>query len=287
LEDDSEDGFDGSSDEFPNQKDDYFVAELITLWASGRESHGYRTSCSTTGLEYYFAQHTFSLISGNMYGSLEEQAEKWMAHHHIASLLPAYVEPTRTFYLAHTDLNGSNIMVDPTDGTVTGIIDWEFANTLPPQAAEHYPAFLASRENFSKTYNDFFDDFEFDMWRTHYAKQFDDVETLNYHERIDTIIQFEYLLRHVNDCSFQRISEVVNSLKAANASQATPSKRLWERSINPTPSLNALTHNIPKSHTTTATPKSADMGTQTEFFKESNETTELEAVPLDGFKASQ
>jgi aminoglycoside phosphotransferase (APT) family kinase protein len=256
LEDDSEDDFYDGSVEFSNQQDDYFVAELITLWAAGLNTHGYRSSCWTSGLEYYFAQHTHSLIAGNMYGSLGDQAEKWMAHHLIASLLPAYVEPTQTFYLAHTDLHTSNIIVDPTDGTQTGIIDWEFANTLPPQAVEHYPTFLTSREKIAKTYHKSFDDIdvEFDMWRAHYAKQFDDVETLNYHERIDTIIQFEYLLHNGNDCSFERISEVVNSLKAANA---LPSKRLWERSINPTPSINARAHNMPKFHTT-ATKKVAE-----------------------------
>jgi RIO-like serine/threonine protein kinase len=71
-----------------------------------------------------------------------------MAHLYIGTLLPSYVQESQTFYLAHTDLSISNIMVDPTDGSITGLIDWEFANTLSPQAVEHYPGFLCDREYF-------------------------------------------------------------------------------------------------------------------------------------------
>jgi Phosphotransferase enzyme family len=247
LDDDSdEDEDDQWIGKLASQNNHYFVAELINIWAAHLEPYQYQSHSSASALEYYFGQHTLSLASEGMSGGLHEIAEKWLAHHCIASLLPAYVQPSEhIFYLAHTDLNASNIMVNPLDGTATGIIDWEFANTLPPQAVEHYPAFLATgRERFVEAFHDCLADpsSELDEWRSLYAQHFDDAETVSFHSRIDTIIQFEYLLRHINDCPLERISEVVNALKVANALYAPLPKFPWESFVNAENTTNSTNH---------------------------------------------
>jgi hypothetical protein len=132
-------------------------------------------------------------------------------------------------------------MVDPTNGTITGIIDWEFANTLPPQAVEHYPGFLIDREWFVDMYSDTFDNpnAEFDDWRAYYAKQFDDPETVQFNSRIDAIAGFEYLIRHLNERPFAKIAEAVNALKTANALTAPLPSPPWETLATPEPATNS------------------------------------------------
>jgi hypothetical protein len=127
---------------------------------------------------------------------------------------------SRRFYLAHTDLmNVSNIMVDPSDGTLLGINDWEFANTLPPQTVEQYPGFLAEREQFVTQHHMLFDDAsaELDIWRGFYNEQFEDEETRMFNSGILDMLNFEYLLRHPNDRPIPRILDAVESVVAEKA----------------------------------------------------------------------
>jgi hypothetical protein len=126
---------------------------------------------------------------------------------------------SRRFYLAHTDLNVSNVMVDPSDGTLLGIIDWEFANTLPPQTVEQYPGFLAEREQFVAQHHMLFDDAsaELDIWRGFYNEQFEDEETRMFNSGILDMLNFEYLLRHPNDHPIPRILDAVESVVAEKA----------------------------------------------------------------------
>lgn len=108
-------------------------------------------------------------------------------------------------------------MVDPSDGTLKGIIDWEFANTLPLQAAEQYPGLLADKARFVKEYNEKFPDAggELERWR---AEQFkDDSHISVLHERIDAILGFERLLRNMEDCTRENFASAVNALKEVNA----------------------------------------------------------------------
>jgi len=60
----------------------------------------------------------------------------------------------------------SNIFLDPQTGFITGIIDWEFACTMPPQATEHFPLFL-EKQNFTEKFEDFYEDPEAELkeWR--------------------------------------------------------------------------------------------------------------------------
>lgn len=169
----------------------FFVAQLINKWACDILPGRYHSGCWDDALEYYYEQHNLSLVGGIMDGEKHEKTDKWLAHQYLGSLLPSYTQDSPAFYLAHTDLSLSNIMVDPSDGAFTGIIDWEFANTLPPQAAEQYPTFLVDGDGFVKRYSRFDNpSAELDEWRAHYANQFDDEETVNLHNRIDTIIEF-------------------------------------------------------------------------------------------------
>jgi Phosphotransferase enzyme family len=215
----------------------YFLAELMNMWTVDGESIGYRSSSWESALEYYFNQHNLAWIVGYKKGNTrEERAEVWLAHQHIGSLLPAYAQPSPkpgVFYLAHTDLSMNNLLVD-SDGTVTGVIDWEYANTLPPQVVEHYPVFLAKRKEFVENFKDKFDDpnQELDIWRAHYAKQFNDPETVAFHDRIDTIISFENLLRNIDQRSVAKICEVVKALDAANALYAPLPEYPWNTSLS-------------------------------------------------------
>ena len=87
-------------------------------------------------------------------GGREEAKPLLMNHFLFGSVLPSYIIDSRASFLGHTDLSVSNILVDPSDGTLLGIIDWEFANTLPSQAVEHYPGFLADRADFVELFQD-------------------------------------------------------------------------------------------------------------------------------------
>jgi hypothetical protein len=208
----------------------YFLGSLINLWASNCPPGRYRGRTWREPLGYYLDQHALSLVAHGISGSHNELSDKWLAHLYLGSLLTSYVQESQNFYIAHTDLNIWNIMVDPSDGTVTGIIDWEFANALPPQAVEHYPSFMVNRDQFVKNYSSIFDDpsAELDNWRSHYAKQFDDPETVEFNNRIDVIILFEHLLRHLNDRPLMKIMQAVQALQAANALHSPLPKLPWD-----------------------------------------------------------
>ena|SRR5436190_12591099 len=69
-------------------------------------------------------------------------------------------------------------LFDLTTGALTGIFDWEFANTLPLQVPEHYPKFLSRRDGFVEFYRRTFDssEGEFNIWLKFYMEQFDTEE---------------------------------------------------------------------------------------------------------------
>ena len=208
----------------------YMVFGLINLWSSLLSPKHYRGFRCTDVESYYFQQHALSLIADGVYDDVESTLTKRSAHFYLALLLPCYIHESRDFYLAHTDLSISNILVDPLDGTLLGIIDWEFANTLPPQSVEHYPKFLVEKDSFMDNCRHLFDDASTQLadWRLHYAKQFiDDPETSKLNDRIDAIIAFEYLLRHPNDRPLHKIAEAMNALKSANALTAPPPSFSW------------------------------------------------------------
>jgi hypothetical protein len=134
--------------------------------------------------------------------------------------LPSYIIESSVFYLAHTDLSISNLLVDPSDGTLLRIIDLEFANTLPPQAVEHYPSFLGNRAEFVEHYEGLFDDptTELEGWRAQYNKQFIDQPAISvFNDRIDAISNFEHLLRYPNERTLTKIADALEVLQSVNA----------------------------------------------------------------------
>ena len=198
----------------------YFLAGLKNLWSSLLPPALYRGFCWGNVEDYYFSQHALSLIADGVYDDVESKLTKRSAHFYLASSSAMLYPRIAKFYLAHTDLSLSNLLVDPSDGTLLGIIDWEFANILPPQSIEHYPKFLAERENFVEDGARCFEDVNAELadWRAHYGKQFiDTLETSKLNDRIEEIISFEYLLRHPNDRPLDKIAEAMHALKLANA----------------------------------------------------------------------
>ena len=58
---------------------------------------------------------------------------------YVGSILTSYIkEETRKFFLGHTDLNATNILIDD-EGSITAIFDPELASTLLFHVAERYP----------------------------------------------------------------------------------------------------------------------------------------------------
>jgi len=204
---------------------------LISVWCPHLDPALYDAYNGRDSLAYYYSQHKLSLYAHPPHGEPEERAAKEIAHCYLGLLLPSYIIPTATsFYLAHTDLSRSNVLVNPDDGTLSGIIDWEFANVLPPQAAEQYPLFLAHKSDFVDFFDDMFEDpaIELENLKAHYAAQFDDAETIEFNNRIDAIIKFEHLLHFADERTIENIDEVMNELRMANGlnSERPPLPRL-------------------------------------------------------------
>jgi len=235
------DDFNDDDDISADELDDMIcVGKLINLWTFDLEPHEYQSRTYGDPFDYYIDQLHISHTSGLIYGERDEKEELLLAHMFLGLILPQYVQATKTFYLAHTDLSLSNIMVDPSDGTLTGIIDWEFANTLPAQSVEHYPSFLANKERFRRRFCIESEEFaeRFEGWRKYYAEQFlDDEETAKYNSRIDVIFMFERLLRDFNDRPKEEIVEVFTALKNSGALNGPLPKLPWEDSPSLEPTV--------------------------------------------------
>jgi serine/threonine protein kinase len=143
--------------------------------------------------------------------------EQWKIHAYLCSVLDSYVgDRINQFFLAHTDLNSSNIFVDE-NGSITGIIDWEFAGTLPLQSADHYPLLLADKQKFTEITEDIYSDplAELQDWRDFYAKQFvGDSAMVEYLENIETIVAFESTLRDHKEAT---LDSLVDKFKFLNS----------------------------------------------------------------------
>jgi serine/threonine protein kinase len=141
-------------------------------------------------------------------GEPEIVREQYKIHQFFCSILPSYVKDDGSrFFLAHTDLSLANIMVDE-HGSITGIIDWEFASTFPFQAAEHYPLFLMDEENFVAATEEIYDNplSELRDWREFYASQFDgDSAMEEYFENVNITIAFEKMLRDNSEATVENL----------------------------------------------------------------------------------
>jgi hypothetical protein len=158
--------------------------------------------------------------------------------------LPLYVQPdilyehdpdfgdSYSFFFTHLDLHASNIWVDPNDGHLLGITDWEFANLLPFQAKEHYPSFLADQggewqEECRNIYPD--GNAEFQAWRAYYAKQLEkDAELSWLNARIDAIIRFENMMMDWDRHTLEEVRAVFKLLKENDVFNQTIPQALME-----------------------------------------------------------
>lgn len=145
--------------------------------------------------------------------------EQWNIHTFLCSILTSYVgNDGNRFFLAHTDLSFANIMVDE-EGSITGIIDWEFASTLPLQAAEHYPLFFTDEEKFIDIMGGIYDDPRSELrdWKEFYAKQFDgDSAMEDYFKNINSTIAFEKVLRDNSEATIENLVEKFKFLESAS-----------------------------------------------------------------------
>lgn len=212
----------GSLTIFSQKTNTYDVDKQISIWNCYNNIHRYNRDSGPfeTSLGYYASLHhiSWSHAQRYMYDPENEITERWQVHSYLGSVLASYVgEETGKFYLAHTDLGAQNILVDD-NGNLTGIIDWEFASTLPPRAAEHYPKLLRNESGFAKYTKHVFSDprSEFREWRQIYAEQFSgDPEMENYLENIDSILAFENILRDNNKATMQHLVETCKFIDSA------------------------------------------------------------------------
>ena len=180
----------------------------------------------SSGTSYYvnLLQERWSALQ-KTYPNTEEAWLHWKVHNYLSSILISYVKSeVDKFYLAHTDLNLCNILIDPKTGSITGIIDWEFACTVPAQATDHFPLLLR-KDRFIEEFQDTYDDpeTELEVWRTFYAKQFDGDDAMQeYLENIDAAIAFEDILKDnrlatvenlVENCKFLESAETLDKMK--------------------------------------------------------------------------
>lgn len=160
--------------------------------------------------------------------------EQWNIHAFLCSILTSYVKNDGNHYfLAHPDLSFANIMVNE-QGSITGIIDWEFASTLPAQAAEHYPDFLTDEENFVSVTMDIYEDPQLELqdWREFYARQFDgDFAMGEYLKHINATIAFEKILRETEEATLDNLVKKFKFLESTSTLDQISLQFPWTKPI--------------------------------------------------------
>jgi len=96
----------------PPEMEPYFIAQLNNLWGVLLDPKRYRRHFGDNSTAYYMGQHDLSLLSEPIYGTAEEMKFKTVVHFYMGLVLPNYAIDSSIFYLAHTDLSISNLLVD-------------------------------------------------------------------------------------------------------------------------------------------------------------------------------
>ena len=212
----------GSLTVIDNETCEVGVDRLLTVWNffDYLEPYKSRSGPFETSLAYYAnLYHTSWSEYQAVYREIGVR-ERWNIHAYLGSVLSSYVgDETGEFFLAHTDLDGQNILVDR-NGSITGIIDWEFANTLPFRAAEHYPLLLSLKDEFVELLKDVYENplAELETWRRIYAEQFvGDSPMIEYLNNIDEIIAFESILRDNDKATLNNLVTVFRFLQTPGA----------------------------------------------------------------------
>jgi aminoglycoside phosphotransferase (APT) family kinase protein len=232
----------GSLSMVDDETGSYGVDSQVSLSRHEEFIHRYQSWAGPyfSSMNYYANLHqiawqqcqTFSYVK-----SSKDMVERWNIHTYAGSLIPSFVgEDSGKYYLAHTDLDGQNIMVDE-DGSITGIIDWEFASTLPPRDGEHYPKLLANVNKFVRLLDAFYDDpiVELQEMREFYATQFiGDAEMEWYIDNIWSILEFQALLGDDRYATMDFL-ETCKFLPSAFALEQFSTQFPWKDSIPPPP----------------------------------------------------
>jgi Phosphotransferase enzyme family len=194
----------------------YYVGRQFIWWSLGEDRIRYHCDFGP----YQSSLHYYSTLVHNSWNEwmadeyteeLRPLAERVRLQAYLTSIIPSYAKPGEEFHLTHTDMHAGNIFVD-TQGNITGIIDWEFATTLPPQASEHYPAFLANELGFIDQTSNIYPDADVELrhWQEFYAQQWEgDAEMQEYFSKIDAIMDFEELLRDAKEANIQNVVETL------------------------------------------------------------------------------
>lgn len=114
----------------------------------------------------YHHKHSLHLIlslilRGEMYS--DHPVSAYLIHRFLLDILPSVLSspspfpPDTQFYLNHADDKGDHILVDK-DFNITGIIDWEWAQTAPPFQAFNSPIGLLPVADFYNGKNEIGDD---------------------------------------------------------------------------------------------------------------------------------
>jgi hypothetical protein len=198
----------------------YAIDRQLSIWNFFEFLEKYKSYSGPfeSSLGYYANLHNISWSNCRKENPEDESLlERWRIHLYRGSVLSSYVgEETGEFFLALTDLDGQNIIVNPQTGSITGIIDWEFASTLPFRAAEHYPLLLAQKEEFVEHLQDVYDDplAELIDWRRFYASQFSGDSAMgDYLNNIDAIVAFENILRDNDSATLENLVETCKFLE--------------------------------------------------------------------------
>jgi Phosphotransferase enzyme family len=199
----------------------YYVNRQYISWSFDEERRRYHSDFGPyqSSLHYYstLLQNSWNeWMAREYFEELEPLAMRLRLQGYLTSIIASYVKPTQAFYLTHTDLHAGNIFVDA-QGKITGIIDWEFASTLPPQAPEHYPSFLANDLGFIDQTSHIYPDAAAELrhWQQFYAQQWEgDAEMQEYFGNISAIVGFEELLR---DSEKANVQNVVEKLKLVDS----------------------------------------------------------------------
>ena len=120
---------------------------------------------------------------------------------YLESLIPFALKPECNkgpFYLSHDDFNVQNILVDPVEGRITAIIDWDYACVKPIQSLLAYPESL--RWDLLSPVNSSFEQYQIE-WAQVYRRQWADAMVLA-SKNIDTGCRVTNVMEFLDDSPF-------------------------------------------------------------------------------------
>lgn len=140
------------------------VGPLVHARTATRDESGgiHQQGPFNSALDMYlsFAKHQLeSILNEEIY--VDEPVIPFLVYRYLIDILPTILledtESETQFFVKHVDDKGDHILVDD-ELNITGIIDWEWAQTLPKQFAFCAPAFMLSVVDFYEGKNNLSED---------------------------------------------------------------------------------------------------------------------------------